>query len=606
MGDRPVTVGSVRLGARRAVRKDHDVGVTIRRLKVIGIVVPVAFIVTSELVEQAFIERFRPDPGQLALGVVVVSSVFVFGTAMFFLIDRAHRVMLRQNQAMIAANAVFAAIRGDLDTDQIIDAALESVLASTGASGVAVTAPADDDVITWRKAASHGGEAVTDREDGAASTVLDIPLLAGSTSVGAMLLHLSAETGKPDWLTSTILGDISQQLGTTIQHAQLIADLQRRKNEGRALYDVLLQISRQTSPEETLSSVVGIARDQLRADEAVLCLTESMSGFAGTGGVGGVDGATTIAVPSRDEPVCVAPEAVHLRTHRPDACPKRCASAYAVTISVPLRGPTGPFGDLWLGRRQPQPFSGTDRRFLEVLAELAVIAITHARILESERQDAILIERERIAREMHDSLAQVLGVTHIRLRALGSKTTRLELPAVTGELNELADICHEAYGDVREAILGLRESSQPDRPLLESLRAYVEKFSRQSGIATTLQSTLDHELLLSPRCEVQVIRVIQEALTNVRKHSGAHSAVVRISSTAGVTTFVVADDGTGFALNAVPTERDGFGLQTMRERIKQVNGHITIDAAPQRGTRIIVEVPGGRRRTLLPSEAVES
>jgi signal transduction histidine kinase len=617
VGDRPVTVISGRLAARRATRADHDGVADIRRLKIIGIVLPVAFILASGFIEQVVIERLHPDPGQLTLELVVVGCVFLFGFVMFFLIERAHRVILRQNQAMVAANAVFAAIRGDLDVDQIIDAVLDNVLASTGAAGVAVTAPVvpdwqpgeDDgdgaagDVVTWSKVAdaeSAAGLGADGGQDPAAPTqVLDIPLLAGSTAVGAMLLHLGTGIGKADWPTADMLTGISQQLGSTIQYARLIADMQRRKHEGRALYDVLLQISNQISPEVTLSSVVSIARDQLHADDAVLCLTEAICGFMPT------DGTSVPMAPARDEAVCVAPDSVKPRTHQQHACPKRTCPQFQASVCVSLPGPNGPCGELWLGRREDRPFSRQDRHFLEVLAELAVIAITNARILENERQEAILAERERIAREMHDSLAQVLGVTHIRLRALLSRPTVRGIPPVESEISDLADLCHEAYGDVREAILGLREASRPDRPLLDGLRAYMEKFSRQSGVQTTLESTLDHELVLSPRCEVQVIRVIQEALTNVRKHSGARSAVVRVTATADSTTFTVQDDGRGFELNTVPADRDGFGLQSMRERIRLVNGRIRIESAPRSGTRIILDVPGGRRTTLLPPKAVE-
>jgi signal transduction histidine kinase len=210
---------------------------------------------------------------------------------------------------------------------------------------------------------------------------------------------------------------------------------------------------------------------------------------------------------------------------------------------------------------------------------------------ESGRHRAVIAERERIAREMHDSLAQVLGVTHLRLRALDSREEVRSNPGVAAELADLADICEEAYRDVREAILGLSASNKNARGLLDILSTYLVKYSRQCGIETSLESDLDHELSLSPRCEVQVIRVIQEALTNVRKHSGAKSAVVRITESASTTTFVVEDDGDGFDPGASPTDRDGFGMFTMRERMVLLNGSLTIDSAPGRGTRVIAGVP---------------
>jgi hypothetical protein len=155
------------------------------------------------------------------------------------------------------------------------------------------------------------------------------------------------------------------------------------------------------------------------------------------------------------------------------------------------------------------------------MGEVTSIAIANARLFERERQGAIVEERERIAREMHDGMAQVLGVTHLRLRALEAAPEVRDLTGVHEEISNLADLCLEAYSDVRESILGLHEASRVDRALMESLRAYIEKYSKQSGIPTRLDADPDHEVVLPTRYPVQVIRVIQEALTNVRKHSGA-------------------------------------------------------------------------------------
>jgi len=258
---------------------------------------------------------------------------------------------------------------------------------------------------------------------------------------------------------------------------------------------------------------------------------------------------------------------------------------------VPIRGPIGTLGELWIGRRSDTPFTERDRGFLVTLSGLAAIAITSAQMRESGRQRAVLAERERIAREMHDSLAQVLGVTHLRLRALDAREEVISHPEVAVELAALADICEEAYQDVREAILGLRDSSKTERGLQDNLRAYLSKYSQQCKIETSLVSDLDHNLSLSPRCEVHLIRVIQEALTNVRKHSGAKSVIVRVTESDSTTTFVVEDDGHGFDQGDSPFDRDGFGLFTMRDRMALLNGSLTIDSAPGRGTRVTASVP---------------
>jgi two-component system nitrate/nitrite sensor histidine kinase NarX len=306
-----------------------------------------------------------------------------------------------------------------------------------------------------------------------------------------------------------------------------------------------------------------------------------------------------------DGSVCLSPDVDRFRdlSGRPLRCPVQTSGEHRASLQVAIASPNGTLGDLWLGRVADVPFSTRERTYLATLAELASIAITNARLRETERQGAILAERDRIAREMHDSLAQVLGVTHLRLRALGSRSEVRDAPAVAAELADLADLSEEAYRDVRESILGLRESSLADRGFLESLEAYLEKYSRQSGVKAMLETTLDGEPALPPRSEVQIIRVIQEALTNVRKHAGASSAIVRITNGGELTTISIEDDGHGFDLTGTLLNRDsGFGLHTMRERMELVGGTLSIDSASGRGTRVIARVPGLPHAAAMPAE----
>lgn len=223
------------------------------------------------------------------------------------------------------------------------------------------------------------------------------------------------------------------------------------------------------------------------------------------------------------------------------------------------------------------------------LAMFFLLHNAHTRAVEAERRMSALEERERIARELHDSLAQVLGVAHLRLHALSGRAAVASDEKVRGEVLELADLCHEAYRDVREAIFGLRDAARTDRTLLDQLDAYVATYSRTSTIPTTLHADEARDLALSPAAEVQVIRVIQEALTNVRKHSGARTAKVSVSAHPEHLEFVISDDGRGF--NPEHIHADGFGLSTMRERTTSVGGRFALHSTPGRGTQVVVQLP---------------
>jgi signal transduction histidine kinase len=221
---------------------------------------------------------------------------------------------------------------------------------------------------------------------------------------------------------------------------------------------------------------------------------------------------------------------------------------------------------------------------------MAAIAVTTARLKEAEQQWTIVAERDRIARELHDSLAQVLGHIHLRLRDL---ETRLDgaAPIIGAELADLADVADEAYRDVREAILGLRETISSEGGLEGALREYIAKYARQTGIQAGLDCDQTGRVALPPRAEVQLLRVVQEALTNVRKHADASRVVVRMRCPDGQPTLEVEDDGVGFDPARIgPSFSGGFGLSSMRERVEQVGGTLEMHTSPGAGTRIVVRL----------------
>lgn len=365
--------------------------------------------------------------------------------------------------------------------------------------------------------------------------------------------------------------------------AAALADLKRRQEEDHGHYDVLLRVSNRECLADVLAAVARHARELLAADYATVCLDDTTARSVQ------LDSTHPAAAAVR-EGACISPDPNgSYQIH--DLREARSHPQLAEQLQVQIHSRDRVFGDLCIGRSSPLPFSDRDRHFLATLSDLASIAVTNAQMRESEKQAATLAERERIARELHDSLAQVLGVTHLRLRALGSQDDVGDSRSMAVALAELADICEEGYRDARGAILDLHESSQTDRDLLDGLRAYLDKYSHQCGIATSLETTLDHDLALPPRSEIQIIRVIQEALTNVRKHSGAASAAVRVTQTNGTVRFVVEDNGHGFDSAESLLDRDGFGLHAMRERMELIGGTLLTDSTSGRGTRVVAEVP---------------
>jgi signal transduction histidine kinase len=204
---------------------------------------------------------------------------------------------------------------------------------------------------------------------------------------------------------------------------------------------------------------------------------------------------------------------------------------------------------------------------------------------------ATLQERERISREMHDGLAQVLGYIGYKIHAIADMLQKGDIAQARAGLHEVGGVARSAYADIREAILGLRTSITPDIGLMACLKEYMVRFQREWGIQTELIVEEGVPTSFPPATEVQLLRIIQEAMTNIRKHAEARRAVVRFARMGDHTSVIIQDDGKGFDPATVPGQH--YGLATMRERAQLVNANLKIETGPNQGTRVIIGLPNG-------------
>ncbi len=210
---------------------------------------------------------------------------------------------------------------------------------------------------------------------------------------------------------------------------------------------------------------------------------------------------------------------------------------------------------------------------------------------------AVLEERERIAREMHDGMAQLLGYINTQTIAVKKFLSDERKKEALEELTKMEEIARDLYADVREGILGLRIAGRQQDGLLPAIREYAEHYMEMSGVQVEIKVTPEAERTqLTPSVEVQLIRIIQEALTNVRKHSRATAVSIMFERDDNELRAMVADNGQGFDITHLPSVgRPRFGLSTMRERAEAVEGSLSIDTAPGQGTKVEVRMPVSQR-----------
>ncbi|NWJ97841.1 MAG: sensor histidine kinase [Chloroflexi bacterium] len=212
---------------------------------------------------------------------------------------------------------------------------------------------------------------------------------------------------------------------------------------------------------------------------------------------------------------------------------------------------------------------------------------------------AVLEERQRLSREMHDGIAQLLAYVMVKTDTIEGLLQAGRTEEARRELEEMRQSCNKAYVDVREDISGLRTDLLllEDGGLATVLREALERFGDEQGCEVTFSCEGFQNTTIEPATEVQLVRVAQEALSNVRKHASANQVslvlglepATKEAEQPSLLRMELRDDGCGF--NPTQPFPDHFGLTSMRERVESLGGQLEIESRPGSGTLIRVTVP---------------
>jgi PAS domain S-box-containing protein len=219
-----------------------------------------------------------------------------------------------------------------------------------------------------------------------------------------------------------------------------------------------------------------------------------------------------------------------------------------------------------------------------------------AQLVEHQRALAILHEREQLARELHDSLGQVLGYTTFRLEATRKLIADGKLSTADDQLVKMEHIVADAHADVREYILNLRTAPTDRQPFFSALQHYLDGFLKNYDIQVDLSVGAGVEdTIFSPDTQMQLFRIIQEAFSNARKHAQTDCVRLSFEMADSLVRIRIQDNGRGFD----PTQTAGeghFGLRFMRERAESLGGRLQVDSTPGEGTCIEVGIPVIRKQ----------
>lgn len=266
-----------------------------------------------------------------------------------------------------------------------------------------------------------------------------------------------------------------------------------------------------------------------------------------------------------------------------------CARAgYETIISVPVRLHERLVGELNLFYREPRQLLDDDRALLETMASHLAGAIEGLRAAALQRETAVAEERGFIARELHDSIAQSLAFLKIQLGLLRSDIKSGNVERIDKILGELDAGVHESLNDVRELLVHFRTRTNRE-DIAPALKTTLQKFEHQTGLVTHLELEGDG-MPLPADVQVQVLHVVQEALSNVRKHAKAREVWVEVQQ-APQWRVEVRDDGRGFDPGGVGPDETHVGLRIMRERAQHIGATVEVESVVGSGTCVVLKLP---------------
>ena len=247
----------------------------------------------------------------------------------------------------------------------------------------------------------------------------------------------------------------------------------------------------------------------------------------------------------------------------------------------------------YLGQKFTEQSEQRRRAVTQLEAALAENSGLHAQLLIQAREAGVHDERQRMAHEIHDTLAQGLAGIITQLQA--ADRTREDPARWQHHMDQVNALARDSLAAARRSVAAIRPTELDGSHLPEAITGLATRWSRTAGVPVQVETTGDPRPMLA-EIEITVFRVAQEALTNIAKHARASKVGVTLSYLDDLVMLDVRDDGVGFSVAAVAEpgtapDGTGFGLSAIRQRLDRVDGSLTIETAPGDGTAINASIP---------------
>jgi signal transduction histidine kinase len=430
-------------------------------------------------------------------------------------------------------------------------------------------------------------------------SLLRVPIYRNERVIGELGVY-SKTSNTFSQMHQQLLSTLATQATAAIEHAQLYQREQHRADQFRVANELARRLTSILDSELLLWEVVELLSQRFQYYYVIIALMDDdkltiQAAYARDSGRDSAMLGLNMRSPERGLIAWVAKHGETLRV--PDvASEPRYLRTESLTLIrsalvAPLHGRDGVLGVLDIESDRLDDFDSGDEALLEAIAAQVSVALENAQLYAKTREMGILEERNRLAREIHDTLAQGFTGIVLQLEAAEQAMQANDADALN-HVERARHLARESLSEARRSVWDLRPSSLERVGLIQAIEREVDRFVEMTGGTVGTQFThANKNYRASVAVETALLRIVREALENVRKHAHAHAVEVALSLVDGVIALRITDDGVGMHNSPSQPVGSGFGLVSMRERMQLVGGSCTVRSELGKGTSVEVTAP---------------
>lgn len=431
--------------------------------------------------------------------------------------------------------------------------------------------------------------------------LISVPLVSKNIAVGVMTLG----SRRPDPIvqsTLNLLTAIGQQIGMAIQNSHLYQESERTAKELTILHQMSIGLTSTLNSEKIYEQITEQSAKLLNCQKACILKYDEENKkniFISSYGLNELESDSLKTLSDSkfilSELLSQQQTIIIEDPHNDPRIPEDWAHEFSIksVLIVPILGMKESFGTLFLiNRNNPHDWQPKEVELVESFVNRAAVALMNANLVKQIEWAATLEERQRIAADMHDGLAQSISLLGLQIDDATNSIQNSMYETSIDQLSQSRNIIENISIEVRKSIASLQGAPQPRRSLQDLLSELVSRIPLENNLKINPIFNIEEPIYLSPDQRGQIVLVVQEALINAHRHAHARNINVKLEEKDHNIVIMVEDDGIGFDSNEwLGKNQNHFGLGIIHARAARIGANLKLDSAPGKGTRVSITIP---------------